>query len=99
MKNVNVAILGGGNIGSAIATGLVASGKYKPNQIILTRRRIDGLSNLKKAGFNITTDNRAAVKMSKYIFLCVRPDEVLMLLSEIKPAIKPKYHVVISVVT
>jgi pyrroline-5-carboxylate reductase len=45
MKYKNVAILGGGNIGLAIANGLVASKKFTPGQIFITRRRIDGLKN------------------------------------------------------
>lgn len=99
MKNINVAILGGGNIGSAIALGLVKSKKYRPEQIIITRRKINGLENLKNLGFNVTTDNRSAVKTAKYIFLTIRPDEVLQLLKEIKPVISPKRHILISVVT
>ena len=45
-------ILGAGNIGSAIARGLVASGKYKHNQITLTRRDKQSLSPLSNEGFS-----------------------------------------------
>ncbi|MEO0161329.1 MAG: pyrroline-5-carboxylate reductase [candidate division WOR-3 bacterium] len=99
MKNINVAILGGGNIGSAIAIGLVKSKKYKPEQIVITRRRIDGLSDLRKKGFNVTTDNRNAVKNAKYIFLTVRPDEIMQLLGEVKTVLQSSHHILISVVT
>ena len=34
-----IAILGGGNIGMALARGLVLSGKYSKEQIVLTRRK------------------------------------------------------------
>ena len=35
-----LAILGAGNIGTAIARGLVLSGRFRPSQIILTRRKM-----------------------------------------------------------
>ncbi len=99
MRNINVAILGGGNIGSAIAKGLVKSKKYKPEQILITRRRINGLSDLQNMGFNVTTDNRAAVKTARYLFLTVRPDEIIQLLTEIKSILRCDHHILISVVT
>ncbi len=99
MRNINVAILGGGNIGSAIANGLVLSKKYKPEQIIITRRRINGLSDLRKRGFKVTTDNQMAVKSAKYVFLTVRPDEIMQLITEIKPFLRFNHHILISVIT
>ncbi|MBI5808244.1 MAG: NAD(P)-binding domain-containing protein, partial [Ignavibacteriales bacterium] len=38
MNKKKIAILGCGNIGSAIANGLVNSGLYKPSQIFVTRK-------------------------------------------------------------
>ena len=35
-----LAILGAGNIGTAIARGLVQNGRMKPAEIVLTRRRV-----------------------------------------------------------
>ena len=39
--NTTIAIIGGGNIGMSIAQGLVNAGKYKPEQIIITRKKSD----------------------------------------------------------
>ncbi len=36
----HIAILGAGNIGSSIANGLAESGRFLPEHIILTRRRL-----------------------------------------------------------
>ena len=36
MTNYKIAIIGGGNLGSSIAEGLIASGFVQANQIILT---------------------------------------------------------------
>ena len=38
-SNNTISILGGGNIGFAVANGLVKSGKYKSNQIIIPRKQ------------------------------------------------------------
>jgi pyrroline-5-carboxylate reductase len=43
-----IAILGAGNIGLSIARGLAASGRYRPQDITLTRRRVELLEPLKK---------------------------------------------------
>ena len=39
-----IAILGGGNIGKAIANGLLASGEIAASDIIVTRRNLKHLS-------------------------------------------------------
>ncbi len=94
-----VAILGCGNIGLAIANGLVESKKFTPAQIILTKRRLQGLKRLKEKGFNITDDNKKAVQNSRLIIISVLPSDIIGLLKEIKPVIKTTKHIIISVVT
>ena len=46
--NQNIAILGSGNIGSAIAKGFILSSMIKPDQIILTRRKTSLLTAFEK---------------------------------------------------
>jgi len=99
MKHKNVAIIGCGNIGRAIADGLVESKKFSSGQIILTRRSLDGLKKFEEQGFNITNDNRKAVQNSDLIFIAVLPSDIIGLLKEIKPVIKTTKHIIISVVT
>jgi pyrroline-5-carboxylate reductase len=36
MKSIKIAILGGGNIGTSLAKGLISSGHYTVDDIILT---------------------------------------------------------------
>ena len=64
----SIAILGCGNIGTSIAKGLAKSG-MKTNKIILTRRKVKQLVNLKKAGFQVKNNNGFAVKNSQIIIL------------------------------
>jgi pyrroline-5-carboxylate reductase len=95
----NIAILGAGNIGRAIAGGLVGSGKYRSAQIFLTRRQVDALEGYKKQGFPVTADNAAAVADCKTILITVQPGQLAVLLDSIRPAIQPRKHLILSAVT
>ncbi len=95
----NIAILGAGNIGRAIANGLVYSGGYRPSQVYLTRRQVEALENFKKRGFPVTADNAAAVTDCKTILITVQPGQLAGLLDSIRPAIQPRQHLILSAVT
>jgi len=94
-----LAIIGAGNIGLAIAHGMIKSGRYKANQIILTRRKTHLLKKEEKLGFRITQDNRLAVKEAKIIMLAVEPQQIRQLLLELSPLLDPKRHIIISIVS
>lgn len=94
-----IAILGAGNLGTSIATGLVESGKYKADSIALTRRRIALLETYKDQGFYVTKSNEEAIKRSEVIILAVEPSQIDELLKQIGPFLDPEKHLLISVVT
>ncbi|EHQ28941.1 pyrroline-5-carboxylate reductase [Mucilaginibacter paludis] len=94
-----IAILGSGNIGLSLAKGLVKAGIYQPEQITLTRRNIAALAELGNAGYQITSDNLQAVKGANIIVLAVLPQQLKKLLDEIKEAINPAKHLLISIIT
>ena len=48
----SITIIGGGNLGKAIAEGLIASKFVRPNQITITRRNTASLDYLKKQKIN-----------------------------------------------
>ena len=62
MTNHNIAIIGGGNLGSSIAEGLIASGFVHASQITITKRNLPTIQHLADKGVRITSDNQAAVK-------------------------------------
>ena len=62
MSITSVAILGCGNIGSAIAKGLAKSG-MDTEDIILTRRKIGQLAEYQDEGYIVMDDNASAVKI------------------------------------
>ena len=61
MSTSKLAILGCGNIGSAIAKGLVKSG-MSATDISLTRRKTESLSELNQTGFHTSVDNTNTVQ-------------------------------------
>ena len=75
MKN-KIAIIGGGNLGTAIAEGLIASRFSKPADIIVTKRNTATLKPLEKKGVYITSDNNEAVKKSGIVILAIKPYQV-----------------------
>lgn len=96
---MKTAIIGAGNIGTAIANGLAGSHRFPAEDIILTRRRIHLLEHMKAAGFTIEQDNCEAVRRSEVIIVAVEPQQIDRVLEEIAPALQPGRHLIISVVT
>ncbi len=97
--SASLAILGGGNLGQALARGLVRSGTLRPEQIHVTRRRPDGLEDLAAEGFGVGVDNLAAIERGGTVLIAVQPQQITDLLDEIRDALDPDRHKVISVVT
>lgn len=94
-----IAILGGGNIGSAIAFGLVNSKLYSSSEIIITRRNQELLKSFLEKGFQTSKNNAQAVKDSDIIIIAVTPQQLNDLLAEIKSSIEPARHTLISIVS
>jgi pyrroline-5-carboxylate reductase len=93
-----IAILGGGNIGKAIAKGLLASGKYPAESLMVTDLSLRYLDDLKEEGINVTTDNNKAVRESNIVILCVQPTQIKDLIAEIKESIDPEKQIIAYVV-
>ncbi|AIG63590.1 pyrroline-5-carboxylate reductase [Corynebacterium atypicum] len=73
----SIAVIGGGQIGQALISGLIASGT-DPNQITVTNRRAEHAEEL-AARFNVNalTDNLEAVTGADAVFLCVHPGQIV----------------------
>lgn len=94
-----IAIIGGGNLGTAIAEGLLASEFIHPKDLIVTRRNPNVLEELASKGVSIISDNIKAIKSSDVIILAVKPYQVPALLKSVAKAFVPSKHLLISVVT
>ncbi len=97
--DAQLAILGTGNIGRAIAVGLASAGRFRPEEMILTRRNLDHLKDLAAQGFQTTSDNRNAVGRADTVIVAVEPQQLDGLLQEISAELDPDRHLLISVVS
>ena len=93
-----IAIIGGGNLGTAIAEGLLKSKFSKASELIVTKRNLATLKTLKEKNIAITSDNAAAVKKSEVIILAIKPFQVEDVLNSIRKELTTG-KIVISVVT
>jgi pyrroline-5-carboxylate reductase len=93
-----IAIIGGGNLGTAIAEGLLKSKFAKAQDITITKRNISTLKALSDKGVAVTADNRLAVKNAQVVILAIKPFQVKDVLEGVKKELTAG-HILISVVT
>ena len=93
-----IAIIGGGNLGMAIAEGLLESGFIHPEHIIITRRNIQPLAAIEAKGVLVSNRNEEAVQYADWIILAVKPFQIKEVLQQIQPHIT-SHHAIVSVVT
>ncbi len=99
MAQNKIAILGAGNLGTAIARGIVKAKLFNASAITVTRRHLGKIEELNKDGFRLTSDNVAAVKQAGVIILCVQPKQLAGLLAEIHSSLDAKRHILVSTIT
>jgi pyrroline-5-carboxylate reductase len=97
--NKKIAIIGGGNLGTAIAEGLIQSGFVAPKDILITKRNTRTLEALAKKGVLVSDKNEEAVRHADLVILAVKPFQVDDILEGLKGEFKEKGQVLVSVVT
>lgn len=93
-----IAIIGGGNLGTAIAWGLIKSEFVPAQQITVTKRNLNTLVGLEAAGVEVSTDNKMAVRNADTVILAIKPFQVKEVLEQVAPELQPQ-QILISVVT
>lgn len=99
MREKKISIIGGGNLGGAIAEGLIKSQFVSPQNIIVTRRNTEAIHHLKALGVHVTSDNEYAIKNSDVVVVALKPYNVKEVLSSLKDNFDAEKHIAISVVT
>lgn len=94
-----ITILGTGNLGAAIARGIVRSGFSRPNEVRLTRRHVELLSGFEAEGFVTESDNLEAIKGAVVVIVAVLPQQVIPVLKSVAPGLDPERHILVSTVT
>lgn len=93
-----ITIIGGGNLGTAIAEGLLVSNFCLPENLTITKRNTTTLQHLANKGVAITNNNQQAIANAEWIILAVKPFQIKEVLENLLPALTPN-HKIISVVT
>lgn len=80
---MNIHIIGGGNLGVAIATGLA---NYSTgNQITVTRRKVEQIQHLESIGITVSSSNIQNIQQADLIILTIKPYQIDIVLNEILP--------------
>jgi len=83
LKNKKISIIGTGNMGEALLSGLISSESSYPKNIICTDIRENKLKSIqKKYGVATTADNIKAVEASEIIIYAVKPQIIASVLKE-----------------
>src|SRR6202012_2897006 len=97
--NKKIAIIGGGNLGTAIAEGLIQSGFVAAKHILITKRNIQTLHALERRGVLVSDKNEEAVRYADRFILAVKPFQVDEILLSLKGEFRVDSQVLVSVVT
>lgn len=97
--NKKIAIIGGGNLGTAIAEGLIQSGFVLPKHILITKRNIHTLHDMERKGVLVSDKNEEAVRYADLVILAVKPFQVNDILLSLKGEFRADKQVLVSVVT
>ncbi|MEI6140843.1 MAG: pyrroline-5-carboxylate reductase [Mariniphaga sp.] len=88
IKNLKIAIIGGGNLGRSVADGFLKAG-ISASKLTVSRRRVQLLDDLAVKGIRIEKDNKIAVAEADMIIIAVKPYQAVEVITEIKSVIKP----------
>jgi len=97
MKDLKFAIIGAGNIGSAIVEGFLKTGIIKAENIFITDQRPEPLEYFKSQGLQTGNDNFKAVSFADIVIIAVKPYIVKSVLEEIKSKLVGSHHILISI--
>ena len=97
MENKKIAIIGVGNMGGAIAKGLLKSGSVKSGDIFVSDRKESILEEMRAMSINICQGNSEAVKNADVVIVAVKPYHIENVIDEIKNELTPE-KIFISIV-
>jgi len=93
---MKIGFLGSGKMAEAIARSLISSKKVKAKDIFASDRNSERISLMKSLKVNSSADNLSVVKKSGMIFICVKPQDINVLLDEVSSCSKNKIFISIA---
>lgn len=97
MNNLKFAIIGAGNMGSAIAEGLLKTGNIAASNIFITDMRAQALDRFKVNGCKTDSNNIKAAAFADIVIIAVKPYHVKTLLEEIKTELFTAKKIIVSI--
>ena len=97
LNNMKIAMIGAGAMGGATVEGLVKTGQYKSDDIVVSDPSQAVLDKFIKLGVSVTTDNAAAAASADVVCVCVKPWLVEVVLSGLKSALQPNRQLLVVI--
>ncbi len=92
-------LIGAGNMACELGRRLISYGGFNPGQIVASHYNPLKAENFQnKTGIHTVLSNREAVENSKWVILCIRPQQARVVIDEISPAFRVHSGVLISAV-
>jgi pyrroline-5-carboxylate reductase len=99
MKFSKITIIGGGNLGTSIAKGILTIDGISKDNLIICEKRKQRAKYLEETGFNVVdSDFEAAIRQAEIVIVSVKPQQCKKLLEELKPVLR-EGQIIISTVT
>lgn len=92
-------IIGAGNIGGAIARGLVKYGGHPAENVVISRRKQALLEPFRELGMDGEINNIAVAEKCEVIIVAVLPGQAENVIREILPVLEAGRHILVSVVS
>ncbi len=99
-NSMKIAIIGAGNMGGAIAKGLVNSKAVLPQNLSVSDKSLEILDSIKSFSnkIKVTQSNSKAIKSAEIVILAVKPWITEQVITEIKESFNEEKQILISVV-
>lgn len=93
---MKITIIGGGNLGTAIANGLLITGYTAAENITVTKRNTSTLAHLRQKGVRITDNNQKGIDGANIVVIAVKPFQIKEVM---EGCVFEPSQIIISVVT
>ncbi len=99
MNISKITIIGGGNLGTSIAKGILAIDHFNKQQLTVCEKRLARAKQLVEMGFQVVENKISeAIEDAEIIIVSVKPQHFRSVLEELKPLLKPE-QLLVSTVT
>ncbi|KAK1172192.1 hypothetical protein AOXY_G4707 [Acipenser oxyrinchus oxyrinchus] len=96
LGEIKVGFIGAGKMAHGIAQGILLSGKVCPGNVMVSAPSLNNLGKFKDCGVRTTHCNTEVVRVSRVLFLAVKPHIIPSVLQEVSAVITLQ-HIIVSV--